>query len=210
MKRAHDRTVFRHLERLNQLKGSNSVNQVRRALQLESPQKRESFLPFLNERDAVGKLIWEDAPRARKGSQVVSTVKPADRSEKQLLRKKAHGSTPSVGTYFKPLTWIKPTFSRKLSYVTSLRAVGPTSPTQSVAAHSPVRLYPERKEITLHRPRLVREKVKGIWEDIPLQGEPRQIKETLDFAKERSAINACLKDNNRVIASLKRALIRAP
>jgi len=77
--------------------------------------KRE-FVPYLNERDSMGKLLTHQTkPLQRKFTSTPSLqfLPPKVKSQKKLLKRGDKSFVPSPGIYFKPLSWVKPSFSKK-------------------------------------------------------------------------------------------------
>ena len=114
---------FRDLQQRTQL--PRSLKAVRQAMlndiagisqrtpQVEKHLNPDTFIPFLQERSRLGKRIQGDHTQYLLENQPRNRIirKPSPKRTHTSLRKIPKPSTPAVGSYFKPESWTKPSFS---------------------------------------------------------------------------------------------------
>ena len=178
------RTRYQHLN-------DCSVSQLSQQIKSEIPylvskySSKQSFIPFIRERDSLGKIIEKtDFPLNKARSLPKRRPKKKPLISSPRLLKKINYDTPAVGTYDTKSTWIKSTFSQK-SFVFS--PVSQKSPllTRSSSASQNAKPLAFRRPFTYESaPRTTstpQQRAKGFWENFKLYGTPENMKKVFNF-----------------------------
>lgn len=168
-----------------------SVSQLSQQIKSEIPylvskySSKQSFIPFLRERDSLGKIIEKtDFPLNKAKSLPKRRPKKKPLISSPRLLKKISYDTPAVGTYNPKTTWIKSTFSQK-SFVFSPVSRQNSLLTRSSSANPntkpPAFKRPFTYEFAPRTSSTPQQRAKGFWEKFKLYGTPENMKQVFNF-----------------------------
>ncbi|CAG9324745.1 unnamed protein product [Blepharisma stoltei] len=185
------------------------------------------FIPFLNERDGMGRLISSKSPSSKTKKPILTPLHEKiiitpKTTKKLLLSRARRSSNPAVGSYYKPQSWIKPSFSSK-SLLDILNGNGKHSKSISDLESSNNDSILSRKKSLPRKlifPNLQRESAverkkssvkriprkKGIWEDLKLHGQADEIKEALVYASDFNFVNSHHRNIRALMNEMKKKL----
>lgn len=164
---------------------------------------QQKFIPFVRERDAIGRLITIDSmPKLKINKTFVNKSPISVLKPKTKQKNNYKGDVPPIGLYTKQENWIKKSFSNKTLKI--FFPVVPTSVTRKTLTPKEVVHYAKpitgavKKENQSVQPRK-----KGIWEDIQIYNTPDIIKNILSFKKEVKSIVKCQLNISKSLEKLK-------
>ena len=152
---------------------------------------RQRFIPFIRERDAIGRLILpsflpeikSSKPRKTKNSLLKFEIKP-----RRLIKNNYKGDIPPIGAYEVQTSWIKKSFSHKNLVVCS--PIAPNSAVQNTPTpKKSLSLVKSKSSASLNRKnKSVEPRKKVVWDELPIFSTPEQITAILSFAQEKREI----------------------
>jgi hypothetical protein len=169
--------------KINDCSVSNLSNQIKCEIPylVSKYSSKQSFIPFLRERDSLGKIIEKsEFPVLKTRSQPRLRKPKKPRLSSPRLLKKTHFETPAVGTYETRQPWIKSSFSHKKP-VFSPVSKNPESPSKKRGKEI---IFKKPFEYRLPRTESLPERPKGIWESFQLFGTPEHMKRVFNFKRD--------------------------
>jgi hypothetical protein len=152
----------------------------------------QTFIPFIHERDAIGRLILPSFIRKSKlkkhsPKNVVLLKSFEPKPKRSPLRNSYKGDIPPIGLYDIKENWIKRSFSNK-----SLGNITPVTKNQVDSAKSVIQMKVIPKSDSLQclkrKKSSVPPRKKGIWEEIPILNSPEQLSTILSFKNEKRRV----------------------
>ena len=207
-----------------------SIQNIQKTLSSESliPRKSTYFIPFLQERDGMNKLISPNSEHKAKADFALLPDNSLINSPKLRLKKKVKSKQinpiyPSVGSYNVQSNWIKKTFSNKASnfpkLTESTAMQTKTSATDSnnrlphkeeykakINTDKKRKINDNRIEEVIERKdfRNLAQRPLGTWNSLRIHGTPEEIKEELKFSQEKAAIKKYQSEIKSELNKLKR------
>lgn len=159
----------------------------------------QNFIPFIRERDSIGRLLCVFKTKKTKGKTKSQSKKPEKNSwllkpniktKKKLISQKYKGDIPPVGLYNLQEKWIKKSYSNKtLSTFSSV--LPPANINRSLTPTVFAKVTKQKTQSPMSRKTSsVAPRKKGIWESLPVYNTPEQISTILSFKVEKQDIMA--------------------
>jgi hypothetical protein len=148
------------------------------------------FIPFIRERDTVGRLIKSDSTSHIKPSKPYSYKSPVQKttSKAKLRQNNYKGSIPPIGSYNVNEKWIKSSFSHKVLSIIPKKSQSNTN----IRTTSPQEHYNQKTikpdETFKRKQYSVPPRKKGIWEELPLYNTPDEMNFILSFKSQKKDI----------------------